>query len=173
MTFKVICSILIVSCSSLLGYIFSNTYVERTKLLHSLLGTLQMLETEIVYGSTPIPILLDKIGKKSRKEIGNIFFAALSLLKEKEGQTFEEVWIRAVNNEIANTPFSREDAEIILSLGKNLGISNCEDQIKHIRLIQEEVKRNYEISIIEQSKNVKLYKNMGFLLGISIVIILY
>ena len=74
MTFKVIVSILIISCSSLLGYIFANTYVERTKLLNSLLATLQMLETEIVYGSTPIPILLDKIGKKSRKEIGNIFF---------------------------------------------------------------------------------------------------
>lgn len=173
MLFKIIYSIAIVCCSSLLGFIFANTYVERTKLLNSMLSTLQMLETEIVYGATPIPILLKKIGNKSRKEIGSVFLTAADLLNQKQGQTFEEVWYSAVDSQIKNTSFDKEDIEILLSLGKNLGISNCEDQMKHIRLIQEELKRNYETSIIEQGKNVKLFKNLGFLLGLSIVIILY
>jgi len=132
-----------------------------------------MLETEIVYGATPIPILLKKIGNKSKNEIGRIFLTAADLLNQNQGQTFEEVWYTAVNKNIQNTSFNKDDVEVLLSIGRNLGVSNCEDQMKHIRLIQEELKRHYEISIIDQSKNVKLFKNLGFLLGLSIVIMLY
>jgi len=132
-----------------------------------------MLETEIVYGATPIPILLKKIGNKSKNEIGRIFLTAADLLNLNQGQTFEEVWYNAVNKNIQNTSFNKDDVEVLLSIGRNLGVSNCEDQMKHIRLIQEELKRHYEISIIDQSKNVKLFKNLGFLLGLSIVIMLY
>ncbi len=173
MELKIICSIVIIACSSLVGIIFSNTYIERTGLLGHLISTLQIIETEILYGATPIPVLLEKMGSRSKKEIGCIFLSASNLLKENKGQPFEEIWSIAVNKEIKNTSFSKNDIEILLSLGKNLGLSNSEDQIKHIRLIQEEVKRQHENSIIEEKKNVKLFKNLGFLLGLSIVIVLF
>lgn len=168
---KSIYSIIIVGCSSLLGFIFANTYIERSRLLNSLLYTLQMLETEIVYGATPIPIVMQKVGGKSRKEIRNIFLSAADLLNYNSGQTFDEIWHSAVTQETENTYLNKEDIDLLLSLGKNLGISNCEDQVKHIRLIQEEFKRHYELALIEQNKNVRLFKNLGFLLGITIVII--
>lgn len=171
MVFKLIYSIIIVGCSSLLGFIFANTYVERTKLLNSLLSTLQMLETEIVYGATPIPAIMQKVGNKTKKEIGNIFLFAADLLNLNSGQTFDEIWHNAVTQGAKHTCLSREDVDLLLSLGKNLGISNCKDQMKHIRLIQEEFKRHYELALIEQSKNTKLFKNLGFLLGMAIVII--
>ncbi len=173
MSIKLILSIAIICCSSLLGFILSNTYIERTKLIKGLLSTLQMLETEIVYGATPIPILLKKVGNKSKKEIGDIFLYTSNLLNEKQGENFEKIWNDSVSKKVEGTAFNNDDVEILLSLGKNLGISNCEDQVKHIKLIREEFKRQYEISIIEQNKNAKLYKNLGFLLGLAIVIILY
>ncbi len=171
MLFKFIYSIIIVSCSSLLGFIFANTYIERSKLLNSLLYTLQILETEIVYGATPIPVIMQKIGNKSKKEIKNIFLSTANLLNHNSGQTFDEIWYSAVTQEAKHTCLNKEDIDLLLSLGKNLGISNCEDQVKHIRLIREEFKRHYEFALMEQSKNVRLFKNLGFLLGITIVII--
>lgn len=171
MLFKFIYSIIIIGCSSLLGFIFANTYVERSKLLNSLLSTLQMLETEIVYGATPIPVIMQKVGNKSKKEIGDIFLSAADLLNLNLGQTFDEIWCSVVTQETKHTCFNREDTDLLLSLGKNLGISNCEDQMKHIRLIQEEFKRHYELALVEQNKNTKLFKNLGFLLGMTIVII--
>lgn len=173
MLFKFVYSIIIIGCSSLLGFIFANTYVERTKLLNALLSTIQMLETEIVYGATPLPILMEKVGSKSKAEIRKIFLSTADLLNKNQGQTFEEVWYYSVIKETKDTSFSKEDVDLLLSLGKNLGISNSEDQMKHIRLVQEELKRYYELALIEQGKNVKLFKNLGFLLGITIVIILY
>ena len=171
MLFKFIYSAVIVGCSSLLGFIFANTYVERVKLLNALLSTLQMLETEIVYGATPIPDIMRKIGNKSKKEVGDIFLSAADLLNLNSGQTFDEIWRSAVFQETEHTCLNREDMDLLLSLGKNLGISNCEDQIKHIRLIQEEFKRHYELALAERDKNTKLFKNLGFLLGTAIVII--
>lgn len=172
MLFKFIYSALIIGCSSLLGFIFANTYVERSKLLNSLLSTLQMLETEIVYGATPIPAIMQKVGNKSKNEIKNIFLTAAGLLSLNLGQTFDEIWHNAVTQETKHTCLNREDIDLLLSLGKNLGISNCDDQMKHIRLIQEEFKRCYEAALVEQDKNNKLFKNLGFLLGITIVIII-
>ncbi len=172
MLFKLIYSIFIVGCSSLLGFIFANTYVERSKLLNSLLSTLQMLETEIVYGATPMPVLMKKIGNKSENEIKNIFLSTAGLLGLNSGQTFDEIWCDVVTQEAEHTCLDKDDIDLLLSLGKNLGISNCEDQIKHIKLIREEFKRHYEVALAEQSKNVRLFKNLGFLLGITIVIII-
>ncbi|MFW5648548.1 MAG: stage III sporulation protein SpoIIIAB [Candidatus Alkaliphilus sp. MAG34] len=171
MLFKFVYSVIIVGCSSLLGFIFANTYVERSKLLNSLLSALQMLETEIVYGATPVPTIMRRVGNKTKKEIGNIFLSAAGLLNLNSGQTFDEIWHDAVIREAKHTCLSREDIDLLLSLGKNLGISDCEDQVKHIRLIQEEFKRHYEHSLIEQNKNTKLFRNLGFLLGMAIVII--
>lgn len=173
MVFKFFYSIIIIICSSLLGLIHAKAYVERSRLLKGFLSTLQMLETEIVYGATPLPDLMKKVGSKSKKEIKEIFFQVSDLLNHNSGASFDEIWSRAVVEKTRNTYFAREDVDLLLSLGKNLGISNCQDQVKHIRLVEEEIKRHYESALVEEGKNVKLFKNLGFLLGTAIVIILY
>lgn len=173
MNIKIIYSITIVCCSTIVGFIFANVFIERVKLLGSVISTLQMLETEIVYGSTPLPILLKKVSAKSRRGVSNILLSVSNLLTQNEGYTFEELWSQTVISETKGSSFSKGDIELLLSIGNNLGVSNCEDQIKHIRLIQQEFNRNYEFALNEQSKNVKLFRNLGFLTGLALVIILY
>ncbi|SNR86711.1 stage III sporulation protein AB [Anaerovirgula multivorans] len=173
MLFKLIISLIIIGCSWMIGMIYANTYIERSKLLASMLSTMQMLETEIVYSGTPLPELLQKIAKKSRREIAKIFLLTAEILNRKEGYLFNEAWEQAVKTETKNTSFTKEDIDLLISLGKNLGISDSKDQIKHIHLTMEEIKRSYELSIIEQNKNVRLCRNFGFLIGITIVIIFF
>lgn len=170
---KLIISLTIIGCSSLIGFIYANAFIDRTKLLGSLLSTLQMLETEILYSATPLPELLKKVAKKSKPEISNILLATSDTLYKKEGLLFADVWEKAVEKETEYTSFTKEDIEILVTLGKNMGISDSKDQIKHIHLTMEEVKRSYEQSIVMQNKNVKLYRNLGILLGITIVIIFF
>ena len=173
LTIKVIISALIIICSSLLGLIYAKSYTERTKLLNTLMGTLQLLESEIVYCATPLPFLLKKISKKNNSEIHRIFGKTVAILDEKKGHTFSEAWERAIKDETAYTVLKKEDIELLIHLGNSLGVSDINDQMKHIRLAMEEIKRSYEASIIDANKNVRLYKNLGFLLGITIVIILF
>lgn len=170
---KLIISLIIIGCSSLIGIIYANSFVERTKLLGNAVSTLQMLETEIVYSATPLPLLLQKVARKSKREIACILESASNKLKKKEGLLFTEAWGAAVEEETKGTAFTREDIELLLSLGNNLGISDSNDQVKHIRLAMEEMKRSYEMSILDQKKNVKLCRSLGFLMGITVVIIFF
>lgn len=173
MILKLLISIIIIICSTLIGIIYANTYIQRTKLLGSMLSTLQMLETEILYSATPLPLLLRKVAVKSRREIAAILGATAEILDRKEGYTFAEAWRRAVIMETKGTTFQKDDINLLKELGNNLGLSDREDQVKHIRLVMEEIKRSYEHAIVVQNKNVRLFRNLGFLLGITIVIIFF
>ncbi|AKL95291.1 stage III sporulation protein AB [Clostridium aceticum] len=173
MVIKLIISFIIIGCSSLIGIIYANTFIERTKLLASVLSTLQMLETEIVFSATPLPELLSKVARKSRTEMGRILENTAEILRRNEGYLFPEAWKKAIEGVGDETVFAKEDLDLLLNLGNTLGISDTSDQVKHIRLTMEEIKRNYELSIIVQSKSVRLYRNLGFLVGITIVIVFF
>lgn len=173
MIIKVIISTLIVCCSSLIGVIYAKTYTERTRLLNNIIGTLQMLESEIVYSATPLPFLLKKISRRNNTEITRIFNSTVEILDKKSGFTFSEAWQMAIKEETKYSVLRREDIELLIQFGNTLGVSDIEDQVKHIRLAMEEIKRSYEQSIVEQNKNVKMYKNLGVLFGITVVIILF
>lgn len=173
MLIKIILSLMIISCTSILGIIYSNSYIERSKFLANMLLTLQMLETEIVYSATPLPELFKKVAKKSKKDIASILLLTAEILDKKEGHLFHDVWKEAVETKTDKSYLTKEDKNLLVSLGSNLGISDSKDQVKYIRLAMEEIKRNYELSLIDQNKNVRLYRNFGILIGITIVIIFF
>lgn len=173
MALKIIISLIIMGCSTMIGIIYANSYIERSKLLGSMMSTMQMLETEIVYGATPLPELLKKVAMKSKQEISWIFLYTTEILDRKEGYLFYEAWEQAVKLKTKKTSFTKEDIDLLIRIGKNLGVSDRNDQIKHIHLLMEEIKRSYELSIINQNKNVRLCRNFGVLIGLTIIIIFF
>ncbi|MDR5658199.1 stage III sporulation protein SpoIIIAB [Serpentinicella sp. ANB-PHB4] len=173
MMIKMILSILIVVGSTLIGIIYANAYIQRTKSLNNIIGTLQTLESEIVYCATPLPFLLRKISTRDNQDINRVFSKTVDILDKKDGSTFFNAWKEAIHIETKNTVLSADDIELLVQLGNNLGTSDIEDQVKHIRLAMEEIKRNYEAAILAQNNNVKLCKNLGFLFGVTIVILFF
>lgn len=173
MLIKLILSCIIVVFCGVLGHIYANAYVERTKQIGAIISTLQMLETEIAYSATPLPLLLERVAKKSNKEIASLFYKTADKLNQKQGYTFFEAWKSVIYLELGQSVLKEEDIDILLNLGRNLGISDGEDQLKHIRLAMDETKRNYDLAFLEQSKNVKLFKNLGVLLGLTITIVFF
>ncbi|GAB6087773.1 stage III sporulation protein SpoIIIAB [Alkaliphilus crotonatoxidans] len=173
MTTKIIFSCIIIICSGMVGQILANGLRERTRLLGQLIHTLQMLETEIVYGATPLPILLKKVAAKSKKEISILFDTTAEILLKKDGFTFPEAWAKGLQIAKNSSELKGEDIELLINLGNNLGTSDKENQVKYIRLTMEGLRKNYEEAVLLQNKNVSLYKHLGFLAGLTIVIILF
>ncbi len=172
MLLKSFISLVIIICCSWIGLIYANSYTERSKLLISMLSSMKMLETEIIYSATPLPEILAKVAKKSKKEVGEIFLYTYEILDKKDGHLFSEAWEKAVMIKTRHLSLKQDDIDILISIGNNLGISDTNDQIKHISLAMEAIKRSYESSLIGQENNVKLFRNLGILIGITIVIIL-
>ncbi|MGV8145062.1 MAG: stage III sporulation protein SpoIIIAB [Alkaliphilus sp.] len=170
---RLLISLIIIVCCTLIGEMYASSFRRRTFLLRSLLQVLQTLETEIVYGGTPLPLIALKISKNSAYEISNIFSSTAKILFKKDGRTFSQAWSYSLKICAKNSDFRDKDIRLLAKLGEILGATDIDNQVKHIRLTMVEIKKNYEEAAQMQMKNVKLFKQIGLLSGIAIVIILY
>lgn len=169
---KILGSILIVLSSSLIGYYLGNKYSARLENLMHLEQCIKILETEIVYGAVPLPEALTNVYLKGNKKVSYIFEEIkINLLSNRDGDLYKS--FEMVKSQLLEDfSLEEEDVELFLSLGRLLGNSDRADQEKNFKLILNHIKILKEEAKLERDKNEKMYKNLGILAGIAIVIIL-
>ena len=88
-------------------------------------------------------------------------------MKEKSaGEAWEET-VDAIE-----TSLTEEDKGIIKNLGRMLGKTDLEGQVSEIKLVQDFLNTQIEVAEKEKQKNEKLYRTLGGVVGLAIVIIL-
>jgi len=169
---KILSSLLIVFSSSLIGYYYGNRYSMRLENLSYLEQCIRILETEIVYGAVPLPEALTNVYLKGNKKVSCIFEEVkMDLTSNKDGDLFSS-FHRVSSHLMEKLNFTKEDVELFLSLGRLLGSSDRTDQEKNFKLILNQIKILKDEALAQKNKNEKMYKNLGILAGIAIVIIL-
>ena len=88
-------------------------------------------------------------------------------MKEKSAK---DAWEEVVDK--TGTSLTKEDKSIIKNLGRMLGKTDLEGQVSEIKLVQDFLNTQIEIAEKEKQKNEKLYKTLGGVVGLAIVIIL-
>jgi len=169
---KGIGALLIVISSGLLGILISSKYSIRPKEIRKLRFSLQMLETEIVYGSTPIPYACYNVGCKSDNPWKDFFLAVSDNLLNRRCFSMEEAWNQSILDILQDSCLKQTDIELLRNFGRVIGKSDTEDQKKHFKLIYAQLEHHEKIAEDERKTNEKMYKSMGFLLGAAILIIL-
>ncbi|NLM42472.1 MAG: stage III sporulation protein AB [Clostridiales bacterium] len=169
---KGIGSLMIIISTSLLGILISSKYNIRLKEIRKLRFSLQMLETEIVYSSTPIPYACYNVGLKSDNIWKKFFMTVSENLTERKFYSMEEAWEQAIVSNLKDSSLKDIDKELLRSFGKILGKSDIEDQKKHFKLFYTQLEQHEKMAEEEKKNNEKMYKTMGFLLGAAILIIL-
>lgn len=172
MLIKGIGGLIIIFSSGLIGVLLSNKYSMRPKVIRKLRFSLQMLETEIIYGSTPLPYALYNIGVKSDKPWENFFIAVSDNILKRRYFSMEDAWNNAIEKHLSNTFLNKLDIELIKNFGKIIGKSDTEDQKKHFKLIYAQLEHHEEMAEVERKKNERMYRSLGFLLGAALYIIL-
>ncbi|WP_165000357.1 stage III sporulation protein SpoIIIAB [Anaerophilus nitritogenes] len=172
MIIKILCSILIVLSSSIIGYLYSFRYLQRLQQLKDLYISFQLLETEITYVATPLVIAMEKIGSQSNQSIHQIFKDVHKILSKRIGYSVDEAWNQAIENNFNRTALTQEDKEILIDFGKNLGRTDQENQMKNFKWIYLQLQKHQQNADELKNKNGKLCKSMGILAGLAIVIIL-
>ena len=172
MLIKGIGGLMIVSSSGLIGILLSNKYVARPKIIRKLRFSLQMLETEIMYGATPLPYALYNVGVKSDKPWEAFFKESSDNILERRYYSMEEAWNNAIDKHLNNVCLHKHDIELLRNFGKIIGKSDTEDQKKHFKLMYAQLEHHEEIAEAERKKNERMYRSLGFLLGIAIYIII-
>ncbi len=162
---------MILSACGYAGLTVAAKYRRRPMELRYLRSALQMLETEISYGATPLPEAMDRVGQRCEAGIAALFSLTRDKLLAGEGVTAREAWDEALAHFYKNSALNRADLAVLKALGSGIGISDRLDQVKHLRLAQEQLKIEEAKAEVEAEKNVKLYNYLGFLGGLTIVII--
>lgn len=170
---KLIGASIILFSASMVGWQIGRYYASRPVQLRALLVGLQMLETEIVYGLTPLHRAFVKIGHRISKEVGQLFVTTAEKLLTEESYSTEECIQAAIRKHWSSTALRKEEKEVLISLGHVLGNSDREDQQKHLRLAITHLRGLEEEARVEQGKYEKMYKSLGFLSGLLVVILMF
>ena len=166
-TIKYIGLVIVFVISTVLGITISNKYKERTKDLKTIRNILNILETKIKYTYEPLPSIFNDISNEYPEKVGEIFKISKEKMKDFSAG---EAWHLAIEN--SNTSMNKEDLSALKNLEKLLGKTNVEGQLSEIELMKNVIDTQIKKSEEEQSKNEKLYKNLGIIVGLAIVIIL-
>jgi stage III sporulation protein AB len=163
---------MVITASGFLGYYFSLDCSKRPGQLRVLQGLLQMLENEMCFLSSLLTDSFEKISRSSDSAVTLLFSDTVKILSSSDGLNASEAWEKAVRNNIKNTSLKKEDEEILVSFGKMLGASDLEGQIKNIRLTLNQLKMQEQKAEESKKKNESMYRSLGILGGLALVIIL-
>ncbi|MGI6620065.1 MAG: hypothetical protein ACOX35_01250 [Bacillota bacterium] len=129
------------------------------------------LSTEISYSLSPLPKALANAGRKAGGDTGILFSLTGSLCGLEQRRTVEEAFGLALErSQGLNLPARL--VEVMTVLVRNLGVWGCKEQIGFIDMALRET-RDYRASVQEEySKKARMYRSLGLLLALGIVIVL-
>lgn len=163
---------MIIGAAGGLGLIVSSNYRRRVAELHWLRSGLQMLETEIIYASTPLPEALRRVSNRVAPDVGRFFAEVSSLWERSAGESARTIWLEALEKYLSSSALLAEDAEVLKALAGSLGISDKADQEKNLLLAKKQLEEQEQIAERERGRYEKLWQTLGFLMGIAIVLVM-
>lgn len=170
---KLLGAVLVLVTSSLAGFCVARGFSRRPGELQSLRASLQMLETEITYTATPLAEAMERVGARAEPGIATLFLRAGEELRAMSGCNAQEAWDRALLALYSTTALRPVDLSILRQLGASLGVSDRQDQSKHLRLAMEQLGVQMNRAAEEAGRQVKLWNYLGFLGGLAIILLLY
>lgn len=169
---KLSLSIFILIASTIIGFLYGKKYSLRLANLIYLLQCIKILETEIVYGSTPLPEALTNVFHKGNIKVSYIFEDIKNDLILNKRDHIHNSFLSVEEKMYNQLHFKKEDVEAFLGLGRILGTSDRNDQQKNFILILKQIELLISGARVESNKNEKLYRTLGLITGIGINILL-
>jgi len=172
MLFKLVGSGLTIGACAFAGLIVAEGYSARVRQLREMYHALTLFETEISYAVSSLPQALLSVSRQTEGVVSQMFGRVSELLSGDEVYIAAEAWEKALQDVFPQTAFAEIDLEVIHAFGKTLGVSDRQDQIRHLEIAQERIKR-LEIEAAEQmDKNGRLWRYFGVSLGLAVVAVL-
>jgi stage III sporulation protein AB len=155
-----------------LGYILGTQFSCRVRELKLLKSSFQMLETEIAYSNAPLPDALESVERRSSIPVKYFFINISKNLKTRIYSSVGEAFEKSLDNTKDKLSLGKEDIEILKSFGHSLGNSDVEGQVKNFKLLLKQLEIQESKAEDARAKNERMYKSLGFLSGLAIVILL-
>lgn len=170
---KVLGAVALVGGCGLVGLEVASAFIRRSRELEAFISSITLLQAEIAYRATPLPEALESVGSRVAGNVGTVFGAAADYLRSGEGISAGEAWQAALERWKGGMSLREEDWSILYALGHGLGNSGYREQVQQLELACAQLNHQYELAEQERVRNVRLWRNLGLLVGLGLVITLY
>ena len=168
---KITAIIMVIVSMTLMGFLLAARYGQRVRELRMIYSALKHVETEIVYGLTPLPQAFYNISHRTEQPLHTVFAYMSERFRNHELSTVE-IWQSSWMKYQNKMALKKGDYEILFQLGHSLGQSDKENQMKHIAIALSYLQAEEEGARQEQQKHEKMYQYLGFLTGVMIIILM-
>lgn len=170
-TIKLLAGGLVVFATSSMGFSVARTYRDRPLQLRQLQSALQALATEIAYGATPLPEAFASLAMTTPAPVDRLFAEAAASLRQA-GSTAQVAFGAGVDALKGKSALNSTDLRILLQLAPVLGISDRSDQERHLLLTAGQLQREEFKAEEERQRNERMWRYLGVLSGLLLVILL-
>lgn len=170
---KLIGALCVIFAGTAFGFFQANRIARRPAEIRQFILALQRLETEILYGFTPLAEALRSAGRPLDAALSRLFLRAADRMADDSGSAAEDIWIEAVEQAWPHTAMKASERDIVRQLGYTLGISDREDQIKHLRLAVNHLQAEEQAAADDRKRYEKMWKSLGLLGGSLAAILMY
>lgn len=165
---------LILFAGTAFGWMQASRFTRRPQEIRQLINALLTLESEVVYGLSPLPIALERTASSVPPPISLLFREASARLREPLSErTAGESWAEAVEEVWPKLTLREAEKASLLALSPTLGLTDCDDQAKHLRLAAAQLRSEEEIAREEQLRYERMWKSLGVLSAALVVILMY
>lgn len=169
---KVLGIILILLSGAGIGFQSSNNLIKQNQQLKKLRTMLVILRGEIKYNHSIMSQALRNVATRVENPFTDFLTYVADNLDKYEGETVSEVWEKGVKKILSESLLSKKHLEKIIDLGKTLGFLDIEMQLSYIDILTNELSKDIEENTIKMKDNCKLYRALGIMGGILVVLII-
>lgn len=170
---KLLGGLCIVFAATMIGLYQGLQLSNRGRQIRLLIAALKRLETEIRYGFTPLPDALSTVARTLDGPLSSLLHKAAEGLSDGKARSATESWRLALDEHWPYTAMKMPEREIVLRLGGTLGISDRTDQEKHLQLAISQLQAEETNAWEEERRYGKMWRSLGLLGGLLIVILMY
>jgi stage III sporulation protein AB len=170
---KLIGAVFIIFAGTMLGFYQALQLSARQRQIRQTIQALQRLETEILFGFSPLPEALQAVADSSSGPVASLFARSAEGLVSGTAETVQLSWKMAVADVWHHTAMKRNERDTLLQLGSVLGKSDRADQAKHLRLAVSVLAAEETAAGEDNRRYGKMWRSLGLLSGVLIVILMY
>lgn len=168
---KFIGSLIVIISSTCIGIKASDKLNVQLELLRKMKQLVILLSGEIKYNNSYLGQAFLNVSNRICEPYKGLMIQVAETLNEDTGETFAEIWKKSVEERLSKTELSKKHILKLQELGDTLGFLDKEMQISNFDLFIERLNCEIEDSVQRNKENCKLYKSLGVLSGIAIVIL--
>ncbi len=155
-----------------LGLWYRRQFRLRVVWLRRLSEILEMLMSEVRYGSSTLPECCGQAGRQTGGELGEVLAEVADIMRANTGESFGVIFCGRMEEAMKRLPLKREDRERFLKFARTDSFAEGAMQLRWMEQSREQLMRTAEALEERTQEQSRLAVGLGVMSGLLLIIIL-